>query len=128
MKVLIEDKVAKAVDDQLAVVPLDSLQNMWVVTNHHVGTGVNRCPRGDTQTRAWRPDQLETGMELDDDNVGTLGLESGDLGPHCIRFILTCSAVPTTGDPILQFRIRAGSRERRPQFVDALIGQRGLDC
>ncbi len=88
-EVLVEHQVAEAVGDQVAAVPLDTLQHVGVVGDHHVGAGVDGGLRDPAQERALDLGELEAAVELGDDDVGAFVAQPLDLGRP--------SRVPSTG-------------------------------
>ena len=108
----------------MAAVPLDALQDVRVVGDHHVGAGVDRGLRDPAQERALDLGELEAAVELGDDDVGARVAQPLDLGGHGTRRVGRGAAVATPRDPVLQLGIRRRGRDRRPQLGLPVVGER----
>ena len=68
-EVLVEDEVAKAVDHELAAVPLESLDDVRVVTDDDVGARVDALMCRLAEELRGRLGELEATVNLDDDEI-----------------------------------------------------------
>ena len=108
----------------MAAIPLDTLQHVGVVGDHHVGAGVDGGLRDPAQERALDLGELEAAVELGDDDVGAFVAQPLDLGGHGACRVGGCAAVAPPGDPVLQLGICRRGRDRRPQLGLPVVGER----
>ena len=64
---LVEDEVADAVVDSVAVVILDGLQGMGVVADEHIGTGINQLAGLLALLGNWFQGVFSSPVKADDD-------------------------------------------------------------
>src|SRR5262249_4971768 len=99
-KVLIEDEIAEAERDELALVPLEALDHVRVVADDEIGARVDRrvCNRANVGTGGLL--ELEPRVELDDHEIAR-GFQLPNRARGCVSAPRIRAAVPAPRDPIL---------------------------
>ena len=69
-EVLVEDEVAQTVGNELALIELKSLNNVRMVPDHQIGSGVNRGARCFFEEFGTNVGELVAAVKLNNDDVG----------------------------------------------------------
>ena len=102
---MVKDEVAEAERDELAAVPLETLEDVGMVANDEIGACIDARPRRLRQELRWRRGELISTVDLDHHHVGSGCPSVRDVGLDGAGSEPCSAAMIAASDPVLELGV-----------------------